>query len=267
MRQIFISLTLLFGSAAVQSATLVAPNGYEEENTGGNNCLLIGCTSNTMYQQFYAADQFSALSGPQYITHIAFRPAVYTVNDFPAGFRPPGDGPWPQRSVDYTLEDIEFSLSTTTSAIDSLSTTFGDNTGVDETSVFRGAFRVVYDGSLEAANTFSVILELDRHFLYDPSMGNLLMQIELYSPHPNYDSDTDTYSPFFFQAVRNDGVTERVYGSSGDEVGQMDVDYNNLLPHYGFVTQFKTSVVPIPAAVWLFGSALVSLGWMRRQQS
>jgi len=28
-----------------------------------------------------------------------------------------------------------------------------------------------------------------------------------------------------------------------------------------------TSIVPIPAAVWLFGSALAGLGWMRRKQT
>jgi hypothetical protein len=217
-----------------------------------------------MYQQFYSADQFSALSGPQYITHIAFRPAVFTEDDIPPDFRPPGDGPWTQGAVDYTLDDIEFTLSTTTTAIDSLSLTFDDNLGEVRSSVFRGAFRVTYDGSLEAANQFSVVLELDRHFLYDPSMGNLLMEIELFSPHPNYDPDTNTYSPFFFQAIRNAGATERVFGFSGDETGQMDVDYNPSLPNYGFVTQFTTSVVPIPAAVWLFGSALAGLGWLRR---
>lgn len=29
----------------------------------------------------------------------------------------------------------------------------------------------------------------------------------------------------------------------------------------------KASVVPIPAAVWLFGSALAGLGWMKRKQT
>jgi hypothetical protein len=32
-------------------------------------------------------------------------------------------------------------------------------------------------------------------------------------------------------------------------------------------TWVKSSVVPIPAAVWLFGSALAGLGWMRRKQT
>ncbi len=32
-------------------------------------------------------------------------------------------------------------------------------------------------------------------------------------------------------------------------------------------TWVKSSVVPIPAAVWLFGSALAGLGWLRRKQT
>lgn len=31
--------------------------------------------------------------------------------------------------------------------------------------------------------------------------------------------------------------------------------------------QVATSIVPVPAAVWLFGSALAGLGWMRRKQA
>jgi hypothetical protein len=33
------------------------------------------------------------------------------------------------------------------------------------------------------------------------------------------------------------------------------------------VDNVSTSVVPVPAAVWLFGSALAGLGWMRRKQA
>jgi hypothetical protein len=33
------------------------------------------------------------------------------------------------------------------------------------------------------------------------------------------------------------------------------------------VDNFAATVVPIPAAIWLFGSALAGLGWMRRKQT
>jgi hypothetical protein len=51
-----------------------------------------------------------------------------------------------------------------------------------------------------------------------------------------------------------------------------------VISGYGFCTfgcasipnridNFTASVVPIPAAVWLFGSALAGLGWLRRKQT
>jgi hypothetical protein len=33
------------------------------------------------------------------------------------------------------------------------------------------------------------------------------------------------------------------------------------------VDNVTVNVVPLPAAVWLFGSALAGLGWIRRKQS
>jgi hypothetical protein len=165
-----------------------------------------------------------------------------------------------QGSVDYTLEDIELKLSTTSTDIDSMSLAFDENIGTDEMSVFRGALRVVYDGSYAAAAEFAVVLELQRHFLYDPSMGNLLMQIQLYSEHPNYDPETNMYSPFFFQSTSNDDATQMLLGTTFDsEMG--------IMANYGFVTQFTTSTIPVPASLWLFASALAGMGWLRRKQA
>jgi hypothetical protein len=36
---------------------------------------------------------------------------------------------------------------------------------------------------------------------------------------------------------------------------------------YDAVLTVTTSTVPVPAAVWLFGSALAGLGWMKRKQT
>ncbi len=38
--------------------------------------------------------------------------------------------------------------------------------------------------------------------------------------------------------------------------------YNNNEDH-----AFKAAFIPIPGAVWLFGSALAGLGWLRRKQT
>jgi hypothetical protein len=47
-------------------------------------------------------------------------------------------------------------------------------------------------------------------------------------------------------------------------VTNSDLVYDN----YALTTQaISFNVVPVPAAVWLFGSALAGLGWMRRKQT
>ena len=53
------------------------------------------------------------------------------------------------------------------------------------------------------------------------------------------------------------GVEQYVKMAEGYD-GAVGTDYLNT---------FQLEVVPIPAAVWLFGSALFGLGWMRRKQS
>jgi hypothetical protein len=48
--------------------------------------------------------------------------------------------------------------------------------------------------------------------------------------------------------------------------GSIDVyDDSNIVQ--GKLSRFRMVVTPIPAAVWLFGSALAGLGWVRRKQS
>ena len=56
----------------------------------------------------------------------------------------------------------------------------------------------------------------------------------------------------------------------------VDLDYldsyyfNDMTPDgytYNISGNVTASVVPIPATVWLFGSALAGLGWMRRKQT
>jgi hypothetical protein len=50
----------------------------------------------------------------------------------------------------------------------------------------------------------------------------------------------------------------RIISLVGAYGGQDSLDFNNAL---------SITAVPIPAAVWLFGSALAGLGWMKRKQT
>ena len=60
----------------------------------------------------------------------------------------------------------------------------------------------------------------------------------------------------------------------GDPIGTVSVlginngvSFNGTNPESFDTNYFVATAVPIPAAVWLFGSALAGLGWMRRKQT
>lgn len=111
-------------------------------------------------QMVYGASQFP--SNPIVITQIRWRP------DTTVG------GP-----VSVTISNLQIKLSTTVKTPDHLSTVFTQNTGVDETAVFSGvasistAFTTLSNGT----KAFDISLPLQTPFVYDPSKGNLLVDL------------------------------------------------------------------------------------------
>jgi hypothetical protein len=49
--------------------------------------------------------------------------------------------------------------------------------------------------------------------------------------------------------------------------GLTSVEFNSANNSLFYIDDIVTNVVPIPAAAWLFGSALAGLGWLRRKQT
>jgi hypothetical protein len=70
---------------------------------------------------------------------------------------------------------------------------------------------------------------------------------------------------FFGSSLTNTGGTVAITSGSEDFCD----DYDCWPPDQTIraVVSGSVSAVPIPAAVWLFGSALAGLGWLRRKQS
>ncbi|MDH3576538.1 MAG: hypothetical protein OEO71_01800 [Gammaproteobacteria bacterium] len=201
------ALMLLSGLTSTSfAATIVVPNSVASSD--GNISNGFPFDDPMRYQQVFAASEFSAFARPQFITQIAFRPEFCT---------------W---SFESTLPHVQINLSTTPKAPDGLDATYANNVGGDDTIVFSGPLTASSAATCSWPEDFDIVINLQTPFFYDPSLGNLLLDIRNFEPNPleifswNLDADySDTIS--------------RLYGPVNNLTGLFD--------SLGLVTQFTTS--------------------------
>jgi hypothetical protein len=222
---------------AARAATVVVPNSLA--NVEGNsdngfpfNIAAFGETS-MRYQQVFAASQFSALGGPQSITAIAFRP-----NGTSSAFVS-------------TLSNVQINLSTTAAAPDGLSIAFANNVGPNNTVVYGPGPLTLSSAASGSPRSFDVIIALQTAFAYDPSAGNLLLDVR----------NIGGGSSVQFDAVFTGGDSvSRAYtlnGNVNNTSGQLDT--------LALVAQFTTVAVPEPSTLTLIAAAPVLLLRRRRK--
>jgi hypothetical protein len=115
------------------------------------------------HQQVYASSEFTGVGGPMTITSIRFRP------------NPSSTAPtWS------TTFDLTMTVSTTAAAPDGLSATFADNHGANVAVVYSGEITLSTEQTtpVQGVTAFDVIVDLQTPFVYDPSQGNLLVDVE-----------------------------------------------------------------------------------------
>lgn len=194
------------------------------------NCFPFGCAYNGDYQQIYSATQFSA---PITIGSIDFYNTQ--ANSFATAMN---SGTW------------TISLSTTSAAVGNLAVPGSGNLGADNT--------VVFSGNLSQPWTFGDTLHigLSQSFTYDPSMGNLLMDIEVSGAN---DAGGDV---FFDVQMSSSGAMSREY-------------FNNVLNSiatdgWGLVTTFearRVTSVPEPANALLLVAGLGLVARVARRRA
>jgi len=85
-----------------------------------------------------------------------------------------------------------------------------------------------------------------------------------------YKNDGNTVNASLGSFYPHDDVLTYSFDSTWDDLNSVEIEVYNWSGSLGagmFFDNIVVSTVPIPAAVWLFGSALAGLGWMRRKQT
>jgi hypothetical protein len=153
----------LAGWAAAGSQVNVPSNLQGAEGNSDNLYPLNG--DSMRYQQVIAASEFAA-NGAGWITQIVLRP------DGPSG-----------RAFSATLSSVAIHLSTTKRPYNNLSKTFSNNIGSDEIEVYSGALPLTsaFSGPDSGPKDADIVITLKAPFWYDPSAGNLLLDVWNYS--------------------------------------------------------------------------------------
>jgi hypothetical protein len=218
--------------------TIVVPNDRATTEGDSNNVIPFGedRSRSRRVQQVFAASQFAALAEPGRITHLAFRPDAGVGEPFSS-----------------TIADIQINLSTTTRAPDGLSLTFADNLGADDTIVYgRGPLALSSADTGGPPRTFDIVIPLQIPFLYDPTQGNLLLDVRNFSGGPT--------TVFDAESGVGDSV-DRVFSRQGGVNDSAALIRDSF--SIGLVVQF-TFDVTAPGSLVLFAAGLGLVAWRRK---
>jgi hypothetical protein len=177
------SVTSVVATVVVNaSGLLVLPNYYKNADDGYNSGHLDEV--NTRWQTIYGADQFPPQ--PIIIQEIRYRPSRVSGKAF-----------------SQMISNLQINLSTSTNSPNTLSTVFALNTGSDDTVVFQGdiALSSAFTSTPAGPKEFDIVIPLTTPFRFDPSKGNLLL--DLRNPNGSTASRIDAGQFHTQSAARN----------------------------------------------------------------
>jgi hypothetical protein len=231
----------------VLALSVVVPNSMITTEGEQHNIfpfLEVSGTDQMRYQQVFAATEFSAFTGPMWISRVAFRPdAVY------------------RTTGTYVIPDIQINLSTTNKQPDALESMFALNTGPDNTVVYnRGALSLSSNatGPTSGPLDFDIIITFHTPFLYDPNAGNLLLDVRTYQIG---DISSNVYLILDAQDTPNDSISRLYSRNVYDDYGTTGASWVSL----GLIAQFTAEPIPEPSTMVLLGVGLVVLVHLRRK--
>jgi hypothetical protein len=129
-----------------------------------------------------------------------------------------------------------------------------------------GDYRIINGGTVSAS------LRLQSVDKVNNGLGGSFPEVTVSSPIPNWNTSTPTGLVF-----QNWSLSASLTPAAAfqDLASVVDLQIQNTLDAFTFASgqqafiqkklTLVTSVVPVPAAVWLFGSALAGIGFLRRR--
>lgn len=233
-----------------QAATEGSISNFYPFGMDSTDPLNQGALISQRYQQAYDASLFSGYTAPLTISRIAFRP------DFQYG-----------SAFTTTLLDIQINMSTTPLALGSLTGVFANNIGSNDMVVVNRGPLILSSGFTGPAGgpmDFDIFIDLDTPFIYNPTAGNLLMDVRNYlgqadkSIFPVFDAE---FSPEIWRAWTTNPDVDGVDTPSTPYFGAM-----GLVTQFTFTQSEETPVIPAPPAVFLglLGTGIVTWAHRRR---
>ena len=239
--------SIMFVSPAIAD-TLVVPGSGTGNAQAPTPFNYYGSTGSQV-QQIYASSFFPVaelISGFSFRAYPGAAPSVFFSN-----------------SVD--ISDVVIQLSTTSAGADESgslpSTTFADNLGGDTTTVFSGALTLTTAATGIGAQPFDYTVTFSTPFLYNPSAGNLLLDITIPSGATVSGSG---FGFLTFDTVNtiDDGIYSVVNIGDGEAA-------SGTLSTAGAITAFSASPAAVPEpGTWLTmitGFGILGLAMRKRR--
>lgn len=240
-------LSSAHGFAVTVPGGLAATDGNSDNGLPFNLGATPAFGPSMRYQQIYSASQFGAGG---VIDQIAFR-----VN---GALGSPGFSPSPSFATSGI--DIRIDLGYAATTVSTASPNFASNIGPGLVTVLDTVNLSLSGTGGASVNPFDVIIDVADLFVYNPALGDLLLDIRMRNAPITVQFDAAGFS--------TQSVTARIwsdFSSVADPTGR--VNFNNETNPYGLVTRFELQSVPEPTSLALLSLVLAGLAFSRRRMN